>query len=122
MAIKDMNPTAKSTEASRIPNAPRRAALSGGTADLDLYVLTATQLGLTEHVLTPWVTNPELYSASCKQGGGATWLQVTSLAGKSQTRPIVSDNVVGSAGGLPAPRGASTGTSTASPWATCSRT
>jgi len=79
------------------------AALSGGTADLGPYVLTATQLGLTEHVSTPWVTYPELYSASCKQGGGATWLQVASLAGKSQTRPIVSDNALGSAGGATGP-------------------
>ena len=38
---------------------------------------------------TPWVTYPGLYSATCEQGGGATWLQVTSLAGTSRTRPVV---------------------------------
>ncbi|HTW97452.1 MAG TPA: DUF3089 domain-containing protein, partial [Acidimicrobiales bacterium] len=75
------------------------AALRGGTGDLDPYMLTATQLGLTEHVSTPWVTYPALYSARCEQGGGATWLQVTSLAGTSHTRPVVNDNAVGDLGG-----------------------
>jgi len=74
------------------------AALAGGTADLAPYLLTASQLGLKEHVATPWVTYPGLYSASCKQGGGATWLQVTSLAGGSHTRPVVNDDVVGNFG------------------------
>jgi Protein of unknown function (DUF3089) len=77
------------------------AALNGGTADLDPYLLTATQTPqlpipgyerLTEPVSTPWVTYPDLYSASCEEGGGATWLQVTSLAGASQTRPVVNDD------------------------------
>jgi hypothetical protein len=87
------------------------AALAGGTADLDPYVLTASQRGgsplldglrsrLTEHVSTPWVTYPRLYSARCEQGGGAAWLQVTSLAGTSRTRPVVNpDKVVGNYGG-----------------------
>jgi hypothetical protein len=39
-----------------------------------------------------WVTYPGLYAASCEQGGGATWLQVTSLAGASQTRPVLNDD------------------------------
>jgi hypothetical protein len=38
------------------------------------------------------VTDPGLYSARCEQGGGATWLQVTSLAGTSRTRPVVNDD------------------------------
>jgi pimeloyl-ACP methyl ester carboxylesterase len=75
------------------------AALAGGTADLGPYLLTATQVGLSERVTTPWVTYPGLYSARCEQGGGATWLQVTSLAGKSHTRPVVNDNAVGAATG-----------------------
>ena len=75
------------------------AALGAGASDLDPYVLTASQLGLTEHVTTPWVTYPGLYSATCRQGGGATWLQVTSLAGASHARPVVNDNVVGNYGG-----------------------
>ena len=77
------------------------AALNGGTGDLDPYLLTATQTPqapipgyerLTEPVSTPWVTYPGLYSASCQHGGGATWLQVTSLAGTSRTRPVVNDS------------------------------
>jgi hypothetical protein len=81
------------------------AALAG-TADLEPYALTATQVGLTENVSTPWVTYPRLYSATCHQGGGATWLQVTSLAGKSDTRPVVSVN---GAGGLGSGTGAAWG-------------
>jgi len=75
------------------------AALGGGTGDLDTYELTSTQTAkipgyerLTEPVSTPWVTYPGLYSASCQQGGGASWLQVSSLAGASHTRPVVNDN------------------------------
>ena len=67
------------------------AALGGGTGDLDPYLLTASQLTLKEKVPTPWVTYPGLYSATCAQGGGATWLQVTSLAGTSTTRPVVTE-------------------------------
>jgi Protein of unknown function (DUF3089) len=83
------------------------AALHGGTGDLDPYLLTATQTvrlpgqatRLTEPVSTPWVTYPGLYSASCQHGGGATWLQVTSLAGTSRARPVVTDDKVGQLGG-----------------------
>jgi Protein of unknown function (DUF3089) len=79
------------------------AALAGGTADLAPYFLTLTQLssdqylnfGLKKPVPTPWVTYPDLYSARCEQGGGATWLEVRSLAGPSQVRPVVNEKVVG---------------------------
>jgi hypothetical protein len=54
---------------------------------------------LTEPVSTPWVTYPGLYSANCEQGGGATWLQVSSLAGTSHTRPVVNDDTEGNLGG-----------------------
>jgi hypothetical protein len=78
------------------------AALAGGTGDLSPYLMTATQTSryeidsgrLTEHVSTPWVTYPGLYSAACEHGGGASWFQVTSLAGTSHTRPVVNDNQV----------------------------
>lgn len=84
------------------------AALGGGAGDLDPYLLTATQTPaipipgyerLTEPVSTPWVTYPGLYSARCEQGGGATWLQVTSLAGTSHTRPVVNDQHLGGLAG-----------------------
>jgi hypothetical protein len=77
------------------------AALTGGAGNLDPYLFTSTQSAqiqipgyeqLTEPVSTPWVTYPGLYTASCEQGGGASWLQVTSLAGTSHTRPVVNDN------------------------------
>jgi hypothetical protein len=75
--------------------------------DLDPYLLTVSQTAqipgesgrLTEPVSTPWVTYPGLYSASCKHAGGATWLQVTSLAGASHTRPVVNDDAQGNLGG-----------------------
>jgi hypothetical protein len=70
------------------------AALGGGTGGLDPYLLTASQIGLKEPVPTPWVTYPGLYSATCEQGGGATWLQVTSLAGTNHTRPVVTDDIL----------------------------
>jgi len=70
------------------------AALGGGTRDLDPYLLTASQPGLKKPVHTPWVTYPGLYSATCKHSGGASWLQVTSLAGTSQTRPVVTEAIV----------------------------
>jgi hypothetical protein len=75
------------------------AALDGGSGDLVPYVPKATQLGLTEKVSTRWITYPRLYSAQCEQGDGATWLQVASLAGKSRTRPVVNDHVLGDLGG-----------------------
>jgi Protein of unknown function (DUF3089) len=83
------------------------AALGGGTGDLAPYQLTATQTAkfpgdstrLTEPVSTPWVAYPGLYSATCKQGGGATWLQVTSLAATSRARPVVTEKTVGNYGG-----------------------
>jgi hypothetical protein len=72
------------------------AALGGGTADLSPYLLTSSQTanGLKEPVPTPWVTFPGLYSATCEQGGGATWLQLTSLAGTGDTRPVVTEAVL----------------------------
>jgi hypothetical protein len=35
----------------------------------------------------PWVTYPGLYTGTCETSGGATWLQIDSLAGDS--RPVV---------------------------------
>jgi len=86
------------------------AAIGGGTSDLDPYLLTAVQTAhipglarLTEPVTTPWVTYPALYSATCEHGGGASWLQVTSLAGASRARPVVNEYVVGDYGGVSGP-------------------
>lgn len=75
------------------------AALAGGTGTLAPYLATATQTArvpgverLTEAVSTSWVTYPDLYSARCEEGGGASWLQITSLAGTSRKRPVVNAN------------------------------
>ncbi|HTW10808.1 MAG TPA: DUF3089 domain-containing protein [Acidimicrobiales bacterium] len=78
------------------------AALSGGTAGLWPYFLTLTQVAqlpnvefpLKEHVASPWVTYPGLYSASCEHAGDATWLQVTTHAGGSRARPVLTDHKV----------------------------
>ncbi len=43
------------------------AAIGGGTAELDPYFPS------TGSVSTPWVNYPNLYSASCRTSGGATW-------------------------------------------------
>jgi hypothetical protein len=75
------------------------AALGGGTGKLDPYLPTAGQTGLKEHVSTPWVAYPDLYTGTCEQGDGATWLQVTHRAGGSKTRPVVNNHVVGHFGG-----------------------
>lgn len=74
------------------------AALADGTGDLAPYEQTVQVAGLEKvekPVTTPWVTYPGLYSARCETGGGASWLQVTSLAGNSRTRPVVTDNHLG---------------------------
>lgn len=69
------------------------AALGGGTADLDPYFLTATQDHLARRVSTPWVTYPDLYSASCEDTGGASWLQVTDVAQQGDGRPVVTETL-----------------------------
>jgi hypothetical protein len=49
------------------------AAIGGGPADLVPYFPTSPPF------TTPWVTYPDLYSATCSSAGGATWLQVNDL-------------------------------------------
>jgi hypothetical protein len=65
------------------------AALSGGTADLTPY-FPAALAALKPAITTPWVTYPGLYSAACRTGGGASWLQVSDVdvAG----RPVVTES------------------------------
>jgi len=87
------------------------AALAGGTADLSPYFLTLTQVAqlpnvefpLKEHVATPWVTYPGLYSARCEHAGNATWLQVASHAGTNRARPVLTDHKVAGYGGAIGP-------------------
>jgi hypothetical protein len=69
------------------------AALGGGTAGLSPYFPTVTQASLSPAPGTPWVTYPGLYSAACDSRGGATWLQVTDVAGPGDKRPVVSEQL-----------------------------
>ena len=75
------------------------AALSGGVESLDPYFPTTPFPGSRSSLKygtaskrafrTPWVSYPHLYSAQCHSSGGATWLQVTDIAGPKDTRPTV---------------------------------
>lgn len=69
------------------------AALGGGTADLSPYFVTVAQTGLKAAIATPWVTYPDLYSATCEHRAGATWLQVTPLKHAGDTRPLVQETL-----------------------------
>ena len=66
------------------------AAIGGGTADLDPYFLAVTSK-TRPPVATPWVEYPQLYSATCRSAGGATWLQVSDLARAG--RPVVTESL-----------------------------
>jgi hypothetical protein len=57
---------------------------------LQPYFLSATTPTTGVRVLTPWVTFPGLYTAQCRQSGGASWLQVTATPVASDPRPTVS--------------------------------
>ena len=61
------------------------AALGGGTAALDPYFPSEGK------VSTPWVELPDLYTARCETGGGATWLNVTKT-NVSDKRPVVTES------------------------------
>jgi hypothetical protein len=59
------------------------AALAGGPGPLVPYFPSEGT------VSTPWVSYPNLYRAQCLTSGGATWLQVTDIAGARDNRPVV---------------------------------
>ncbi len=61
------------------------AAVGGGAAPLDSYFPP------TSGVSTPWVEYPDLYTASCEHGDGATWLEVKKAEGGADHRPVVSE-------------------------------
>jgi len=69
------------------------AALRGGAAELDPQFLTSTMPPPAPSVATPWVSYPGLYTAQCRDGGGASWLQVTSDAGPADARPVVTESL-----------------------------
>jgi hypothetical protein len=61
------------------------AALGGTSATLEPFFPSQGA------VPTPWIEYPDLYSARCESGGGATWLQVTKSSGASDQRPVVTE-------------------------------
>ncbi len=66
------------------------AALGGGTGMLEPYFPHDAHRGT---ISTPWVTYPGLYTATCENSGGASWLQVDSHAGPGDRRPVVSQGL-----------------------------
>jgi len=78
----------------------REAALAGGTGALQPYFPTGafpgpigqqTNIGL--NLPTPFVSYPQLYTASCEDSGGASWLQINDVGASSDTRPRVADRL-----------------------------
>lgn len=65
------------------------AALSGGKGSLVPYFVRAQVPSLTPTPTTTWVTFPGLYSATCKETGTVTWLQVDHRTGTG--RPVVTE-------------------------------
>jgi len=61
------------------------AALSGGTALLDSAFPTLGKLA------TPWVAFPGLYTATCEQADGASWLNVTKTPGSTVKGPALTE-------------------------------
>jgi len=61
------------------------AALSGGSATLDTAFPTLGKLA------TPWVAYPGLYTATCEQADGASWLNVTKTPGSTAKGPRLTE-------------------------------
>lgn len=67
------------------------AAIGGGPAPLDDYFLKEVE-AVTPPVRTQWLAFPHLYTGECRSQGGATWLQVTDVAGPDDDRPVVTES------------------------------
>ncbi len=63
---------------------------SSRAGSLQPYFSSATARSSGVRVLTPWVIFPGLYTAQCRQSGGASWLQVTATPVRGDPRPTVS--------------------------------
>ena len=57
------------------------AALGGGSAPLDTFLIPTKRVPAPAAIATPWAEFPGLYSARCEHQGNATWLQVTRASG-----------------------------------------
>jgi hypothetical protein len=65
------------------------ATFSNASGQLSPFFLTPTQRLPALAVRTPWVTYPGLYTATCEQSAGASWLQVDAAATPGDPRPTV---------------------------------
>jgi hypothetical protein len=66
------------------------ATFSKAPGPLSPYFVTGTEQPRGIRVRTPWVNFPGLYTATCEQSGGASWLQVDASATPGDPRPTVS--------------------------------
>lgn len=64
------------------------AAIGGNRGELEPYFLAATVAGAFS---TPWVTYPNMYSASCELSGDVTWLHVIHNAVREDVRTPVTE-------------------------------
>ncbi len=69
------------------------ANLANGSGSLVPFFLTKTTSPPPPVVTTPWVTYPNLYSASCHNSGGASWLQVTTTSRTRDARPVITETL-----------------------------
>ncbi|HWW43587.1 MAG TPA: DUF3089 domain-containing protein, partial [Acidimicrobiia bacterium] len=76
------------------------AALAGGTGALQPYFPTRAfpgpigpQTNVGADLATAYVAYPQLYTASCEDSGGASWLQINDIGAPSDTRPRVADSL-----------------------------
>ena len=73
------------------------AGLGGGTAALSTYWPVHTPLPIppmtppAPPVTTPWIAYPGQYTATCEHRDGASWLQVTPVGLKGDSRPRVTE-------------------------------
>jgi hypothetical protein len=69
------------------------AAIGGSAGALLPWFRTGSETPPPPALTTPWVSYPRLYTASCESAGGASWLQVTGLAGPGDDRPMVTETL-----------------------------
>jgi hypothetical protein len=66
------------------------ASIGGGSASLLPFFVGAAEL---RRLGTPWVSFPDLYTASCESSGGATWLQVNVVRSTGDLRPAAKETL-----------------------------
>jgi len=76
------------------------AALAGGTGPLQSYVPTRAfpgpigpETNLATNLPTAFVSYPQLYTATCENAGGASWLQINDIGTTTDPRPRVADTL-----------------------------